>query len=132
MELEEAMIVELDAISRISGKVFPLAAPRTDINNNPITAPYVTYKATYGMRVNSLDGYLNSRSVEVELNLVAPSYQTMKSITRSIMDIIIGFQSRIIGGNGPFVQEVIYEEPEELFEALPKLHRCEMRFTIHI
>lgn len=132
MNIEDAIVEEMSTIPGIDGKVYPANAPRTDKNNQPIQAPYIIYLSTYGLRDKSLDGYQTSKSVEIELNVVGQTYPEMKAIAAQVMDKIISFERRVIGTDGPFVQELKYDKPVEMYEPLPKLHRCVIDCEFHI
>jgi hypothetical protein len=55
----------------------------------------------------------------------------MKSLTKLVMAKILTFQSRVIGTGGPFIQNVTYQEPVELYDDEPKLYRCVIQYEFY-
>jgi len=126
---EEALTAELKTIVALNGRVFPLEAPEEPFD---LTSPYLIFGSSEGIRTKDLStGYQAGKSVQGELNVMAPRYADMKSIMNSVIDKIISFQSREIGVDGPFVQEVTYREPVEMFEDKPKLYRSVVEFEVY-
>jgi hypothetical protein len=118
MNFEEALRAELSTITELTNKVFPLNA------TEGIKAPYIIYVSTEGIQDKTLQGYLASKEIECEINILHDSYVNLKSLTKQVLAKIIAFQGRIIGDNGPFIQNVTYEKPVELYESLVFLYRC--------
>lgn len=118
MTFEEALRAELSSISGLSNKVFPLHA------KEGITTPYIIYVSSEGIPDKTFEGYLDSKEVECEINIIHNSYSSMKSLTKSVLDKIRSFQGRYIGGYGPLIQNVSYEKPVELYENEVSLYRC--------
>lgn len=128
MNFDEALAAELKTITALNSRVYPLTAPETSFDTS---APYLIYGSSYGLRTKELGGYQAGKAVSGELNVIAPRYSEMKSITSSVIDKIISFQSRIIGTTGPYIQNITYEEPVELYEEKPKLYRCLIDFSVY-
>lgn len=125
LEFEEALSLELESMKGFKEKVFPAFAPGTP-------TPYVVYLSSEGVRVKTLEGYTDRRRVEVELNIVAKRYREMKDFARMAIDKLISMEGRVIGDDGPFVHELTYEKPVEIYEEAPKLHRCLIDIVVHI
>lgn len=125
---EAALTIELRAIAALNNRVYPLNAPEEPFDTS---TPYLIFRTSEGLRTKDLDGYQSSKTVSGELNVVAPTYAEMKSITSSVIDTIISFQSRIIGTGGPYIQNITYEEPVEMYEDKPKLYRCVIDFEVY-
>lgn len=126
MEFEPALVIELGAIEGLSSKVFPLVA------TEGVPAPYIAYSSGAGLRDKTLNGYLSNKLIDVDLNIIAASYKEMKRITALVLDKVMSFESRVIGTDGPYVQELTYQKPVELYESLPKLYRCVIEFQVYI
>ena len=125
MNFEEALAFELEQVPRLVGKVYPGFLPGK-------TAPYLVYFSSPGLRTKELGtGYMQSREVNATLNVVTSKYSDLKSISNAVVDKLVGFQSRVIGNNGPYIQEVSYEEPKEFYEELPNLYRCVIEFSVY-
>lgn len=125
MNFEEALTFELEAIPKLSGKVYPGFQPGK-------TAPYLVYLSSPGIRSKELSsGYMDSKQVNATLNVVTAKYIDLVPLSDSVVEKIISFQGRVIGDNGPFIQEITYEEPVELYEDGPKLYRCIIEFKVY-
>jgi len=131
MDFEAALTAELMTIPQLINKVFPLVAPEKDVNKEPLKAPYVVYSSSDGSRVKSLDGYQGLKKVDVELFVIASTYTNLKPLESAVIDKLISFELRSIGEDGPFIQEVTYEEPIEKYEPLPKLWRKIINFSVY-
>ncbi|MBO9598633.1 MAG: DUF3168 domain-containing protein [Cohnella sp.] len=126
MIFEEALVMELKSITALNDHVYPLNAPEKVRKTG---APYLIYISSQGVRTKTLGGYRGGKRVSVELNVVASTYESMKEITASVIKLIEGMEQRTIGEDGPYLQEVTYEEPVELYESAPALFRCLIDFT---
>jgi hypothetical protein len=118
MNFEEAFRAELSTITELTNKVYPLNA------TEGVKAPYVIYMPGEGLQDKTLEGYLASKEVECEINILHDSYGNLKSLAKQVLSKVISFQSRMIGDNGPFIQNVTYEKPVELYESQVFLYRC--------
>lgn len=128
MNFEAALVQELGVIAALGGRIYPLDAPETPYD---LTQPYLIYASSEGLRTKTLDGYQIGRLVQGEINVIAPRYSDVKSITGAVLDVFVGMEQRVIGTGGPFIQEVIYRQPVELYEDAPKLYRCNIEFEVY-
>ncbi|AIQ54568.1 hypothetical protein [Paenibacillus sp. FSL R7-0331] len=124
MNFEQALVHELSSISGLSGKVYPGEAPEKVI-------PYIVYLSSAGLKDKDLDGYKDSRRVPLELNIVATRYSDMKQFTESTIEKLISFERRVIGVDGPFISELTYEPPAELFEDAIKAFRSVIDVVVY-
>lgn len=125
LEFEEALSLELESVKGFKEKVYPAFAPGTPV-------PYVVYLSSEGVRVKTLEGYTEQRRVEVELNIVTKRYREMKDFARMVLDMLISMERRVIGDDGPFIHELTYEKPVEIYEEGPKFYRCLIDIVVHI
>lgn len=126
MDFEAALTMELKTITDVQNRVYPLNAPEKTIS------PYILYGSSEGVRTNTItDGYLSNRAVQGEINVIAPKYSIMKQITRKVIDLLISMNQRQIGDNGPYINEMVYEAPTELYEHEVDLYRCVISFTTY-
>lgn len=123
MSFEDALKAELSQTTKLKSKVFPLNA------RMGIVPPFLVFVSTEGVRDKTLKGYLTTKEVSVELNILSTTYQEMKEITRLVLDKIISFQERTIGESGIFIQEVSYSSPTELYENELKSYRSLLEVT---
>ena len=128
MNFEAALTQELKTIVALQNRVYPLAAPEATAGNG---VPYLIYGSSDGLRTKTLDGYQSGRLVQGEINIIAARYGDMKSITTYVVELLIGMERRVIGTNGPFIQELTYRQPVELYEQAPNLYRCLIDFEVY-
>lgn len=124
MNFEEALTKELESIPSLAGKVFPMSTPGK-------SAPYAQYQSSFGQQDKALGGYLDSKGVDAEVNLFAKSYREIKGLEEATVGLLVGFEERNIGVDGPFIAELTYDEPVEMYEEAPKLYRCVISFRVN-
>jgi hypothetical protein len=117
MNFEEALTAELTMVEGLDNKVFPLNAKEGTI------PPYIVYLSSEGIQDKSFDGYLITKEVECEINILHSTYREMKDMTKLVLEKIISFQGRSIGETGPLIQNLSYEKPIELYEKDIKQYR---------
>lgn len=129
VNFEAALTQELKTnIAALENRVYPLAAPEANAGQG---VPYLIYGSSEGLRDKTYDGYLKSKAVQCELNIIAERYSDMKAITKQVVALLIGFERRQIGTGGPLIQELTYQQPVELYENQPKLYRCVVECTVY-
>lgn len=128
MSFEPALAQELKTIPELQNRVYPLDAPEVNAKQG---VPYLIYVSSEGLRDKTLGGYLDSKEVRGELNVIAARYGDMKAITKKVVALLIGMQGRSIGTNGPYIEEVTYQMPVEIYENQPKLYRCIIEFSVY-
>ncbi|CEG26010.1 tail completion protein gp17 [Bacillus sp. B-jedd] len=116
MNFEEALRQELSDIASLNNKVYPLVAPEGT------EAPYVVYVSSEGIQDKSFDGYLQTRTVDFEMNVFAGKYSNLKALTKEVIAKIVSFQGREIGTRGPVIQNVTYHKPVEAYDKDTKLY----------
>lgn len=124
MNFEEALRVELTSIPLLQNKIFPLSAPEGT------KAPYLVYVSSEGVNDKSLNGYLDSKEVDCEINIICSRYSDLKTLTRETISKIISFQGRSIGNDGPVIQNVTYHKPVEDHERETNQHICVFDITV--
>ncbi len=125
MLFEPAMVAELESISGLSKKVYPLKA------DDGAKVPYVTYESSEGLPTKTTDGYQSGKSVEVELNVVAGSYSSLKSVTAAVIAKLISFEGRVIGNGGPFIQEITIRASHEFYDEKTKLRKSALSLEVY-
>jgi hypothetical protein len=110
MYFEEALKIELENITELNNKVYPLAA------TEGVITPYLVYVSSEGVQEKYLEGYAGSKEVDCELHILSDSYPGLKDITRQVIAKVVTFQGRVIGGdNGVWIQDVTYERVTEQY-----------------
>jgi len=126
LTFEEALVAELESVSGLSGKVFPLNAAE---GTKP---PYLIYISSDGLPDKTLTGYTESKTIPLEINIICRTYTDLKSLTPAVLAKIRSFQRRTIGMDGPYVQDVAYDEPVELLEPQVMWYRSNFDLRISI
>lgn len=128
MSFEPALVQELKTITALKNRVYPLTAPEATASGG---VPYLIYASSEGLRDKTLGGYLDSKEVRAELNIIAERYSDLKAITKQVVALLVGFEGRRIGADGPYIEEIAYQMPVELYESQPQLHRCVVEFSAY-
>jgi len=128
VDFEPALVQELKSIAALENRIYPLTAPEATASGG---VPYLIYASSEGLRDKTLGGHLNSKEVRAELNIIAKKYSDMKAITREVIALLISFEGRQIGTGGPFIEELTYQMPVEMYESEPGLYRCVVEFSAY-
>jgi hypothetical protein len=124
MDFESAFRQELTSITELTNKVFPLTAPE---NTSP---PYVIYLKT---RINPIQTHSSTLDIIqglYEVNLLHSSYSQLQDLYQKVKSKLINIQQRVIGTNGPFLQECTILNVVELYENQVKLYRMNIEFKV--
>lgn len=126
MTLEEALRIELMTIEGLNNKVHFLGG------TEGIVAPYLIIISSEGKYDKSLDGFLNSKSVPVEFNIINDKYSNMKSLSKLVMDKLKSFEGRKIATTGPYIQQLEFQgSGTEIYEKTVNLYRKVISTTIY-
>lgn len=128
MNFEQALIYELSSIPGFRNRVYPLSAPEANAKQG---VPYCIIISNDGIRTKTLDGYQTGKSVSGEVNVISANYGELKGLTEQVINRLISTEQRVIGIEGPYIDEFTYQEPEELYEDKPALYRCLIDFKVH-
>jgi hypothetical protein len=107
MNFEEALMYELETITGLTDRVFPLTATE---GTEP---PFLVYGSSNGKKIQALGGFTELRELTAEIHLVTADYAELKSLQTAVIDKLTTFQGRSIGIDGPFIKSFTYDEPEE-------------------
>jgi hypothetical protein len=115
MYFEEALKTELESITELTNKVFPLVALEG------VEPPYLVYISSEGLLEKYYDGYYTGTlTIQAELHILSNEYPLLKDITRKVISKVVSFQSSVIGGDGGvMIYDVTYEKPVENY--IPEL-----------
>ncbi|MGL5150313.1 MAG: hypothetical protein ACRC7N_07065 [Clostridium sp.] len=106
MTIEEALVNELNSITELKDKIYPLVA------DEGTSYPYVVFVSEGIKRYKTLSGFLPNGDINIEIHIVADSYFKIKELSKKVDDKVITFLGRVVGGNGPFIQNLDYEETQ--------------------
>lgn len=121
--MEKALRHKLNTIPELKDKIYPTNAPEGE------KAPYLVYMARK-RSLKDLDGITRDRECNVMLNILCNSYSEMKDITKKVEDLVITFPLRVIGVNGPYIEDLTMDETSETYENELKLYRGIIPFKI--
>ncbi|WP_297712035.1 hypothetical protein [Clostridium sp.] len=122
--IEKALRYELNKISELENKIFPMNAPE---GQKPPYLVYITRKKP----LKDLDGITEDKECYLILNILCSSYSQMKDITKNIEDIIINFPLNRIGKENLYIQDIDFADITENYEDQLKLHRGIIPFTVY-
>ena len=122
--IEKALRYELNKVSEIENKIFPMNAPE---GQKP---PYLVY-TTRKKPSKDLDGVTEDRECYLILSILCSSYSQMKDITKKIENIIIKFPLKSIGNENLYIQDIDFSDITENYEDQLKLHRGIIPFTVY-
>lgn len=125
MDFEKALTKELKSING-----FNKVSPHMVKQGTP--APYLFYLSSEGVFDKTLNGYLDSKEVFCEINIVTDKYEQLKPLVKLVIDKLISMQSRTIGTSNIYIQNVTYVKPVELYEKDVNQFRCLIDCTFKI
>lgn len=117
MDFEQALTYELQAITGLSGKVFP---QRAEEDTKP---PFVVYISSEGEQIMTLSGPSDMTELTCEIHVVTESYESLKILTKAVIDRINTFFQRVIGQDGPKIKSISHLEPVEDLDTNLNYHR---------
>lgn len=118
MSFEQALKEEMESVAGLSGNVFPLRAPES------FSPPYLVYMSSEGTPDQILTGFLTTKEVSFDLNLIHATYGDLKALAPLVVSKLQSFLFRNIGTAGPYIQEITYDDPVEMYEPEIELYRC--------
>lgn len=125
MDFEQALRTELITVPGLENKVYPVNAPEGT------TTPYATYESGDLAEIKVLDGFDESGTLECTVDVFESTYSEMKSTAGLVKAKIKTFLSRVIGTNGPYIQNVTFAELlPEFYEPNINLYRKSISFTV--
>lgn len=124
MDFEAALTYELNTIPLITDKIFPLQA------TEGTKAPYVTYLKGSIKPLRTLTKMLPTQSGSYEINVLSGTYGGLQKIYKAIISKFKDMQGRIIGQEGPYMQEIAILDVVEMYEKEIGLYRMYIEFKI--
>lgn len=128
MSFEKSLTEELYTVSGLSKRVFPINAPES------FKPPYVAYISSEGVNNKTLDGFLSSREVALEVNVICTDYDSLKTLCPGVILCLQSFLRRTIGTTAPvFVKDIEFlSDPVELYEQEIKAYRCVIEMKVQL
>lgn len=129
-DFEAALLSELAALPELAGRAYPLSAPELDAAGRQ--TPFAILVSSEGVRTRSFSGREASRSARCEIHVVCHAdYAAFKQASRAVLAVLESLERRQIGVSGPFVQEVVFQQPIELYEADAGFFRSVFEFEVY-
>lgn len=127
MNFEEALVHELESITALQGRVFPMSASE---GTNP---PFIIYVSSEGEGVSTLGGYDNSiTQLDCHIHVVSQTYDELKGLVKTVIDKLSSFFGRPIGVNGPMVKSFSYIEPTEMYNEELDYHSSSFDIKVRV
>jgi len=127
MDFETALAAELEGITVLGGRVYPLTAPE----GTGKLGTYAIYVSNNGMPTKELGGFVGGRRVPLEIHVFSARYGNIKAAGAAVEALLADMEKRQIGTGGPFIQEVTVREPVELYEDAAKLYHGVHEFEVY-
>jgi len=124
LNFEVDLINTIQKVNDLKNKVYPLSALKG------AKAPYAFFLSSEGLPDRTLDGYGDTKAIEVELSIVHSSYDGMKRLTRLVMNEIAQCEAGLMGSTQ--VNEITYETPAELYEKQVEMYRCVIDYKFYV
>lgn len=110
--VEKTLKTKLSAITGLSGKVFPVAAPEG------CKPPYLIYEQSAGSDFDDLSGGLGLREASYDIHIVHDTYANVKSTTISVITALRALQFS--------TESNIYYQAVTVEENSPELYEFEI------
>ena len=110
LNFEEALTAELEAITGLTDRVFPLNA------TEGLEPPFIVYISNNGEEIMDLGGFSGMYELNAEIHVVAEDYEELKSLEKQVLDKVKSFWGRSIGDGGPLIKSITLTEPIESHE----------------
>jgi len=116
MVVEEVLVTQLNTITVLNKKVYPLNAPENTV------APYLVYLQSGGREYEGLNEYTGTMNSSYELNILHSTYKQMKEVSALVIQKLKTLQGNSFGGI--LIQRLSFDEDSpELYEAEVDLYR---------
>lgn len=124
VDFERGLHTELQSVSGLNTKVFPMNAPEGT------TVPFLIYSKSSGEMIKTLDGISRTRDMVYEIDIICGTYADLQLKFDLVKAKITSMIGRTISTNSVFVQSVIIQNMIELYEDEPRWYRInlEVRF----
>ena len=124
MNFEKAMVIELNTVTSLSGKCFPLIAPKGSL------APFLVYRKTSIDHVKTLNGFSGKSKSTYEIFLLAQSYDDLQDMTDALTDKLKSFLGRVIGTGGPAIEDIGIKHNGDGYAIEAELYRADLTIDI--
>lgn len=110
MDFEAALTTELESVTGLSGKVYPLTAPEGE------KAPYCTYELISTERQRVLGtNHTGNVDAQYELNIVNSRHSSMKSLKAAIIAKLKTMWGRNLATTGPYIQDINIINDDDMY-----------------
>lgn len=125
MDFDKALVIELSAITGLSKKVFPVAAPEST------ATPYLIYGLTRSTRLRTLrENHIGTVEAIYQLDIFHANYGMLKAIKNNVINKLESFVGRNIATTGPYIQNLSIENDFEIYENQVNQYHGVIEFTV--
>lgn len=124
LDFEQGLRNELQTISGLNKKVFPMSAPEG------VKPSFVVYNKSNTEILKTMDGILKTRSGVYDIDILADTYAQLQIVFKAVKDKLNSFVGRNLTSS-VFVQNVTYENLIELYEEEVKWYRISMEIRFY-
>lgn len=124
MNFEQALVAELNSVSGLPGKCFPLVSPKGTAGT------FLVYRKQKMEHVKTLGGFLGKCSANYEIILVAKLYDDLQDLTDAVTDKFKSFLGRSIGTAGPLIENISINHNGDTYAVDAELYRADLAIEI--
>lgn len=110
MNFEEALKIELESISGLSGKVFPI------VSQEGTASPYLTYNKTGYEKYKTLGRVESLVDASYRLDIFHTKFTSLKTLSDLVITKLKTFEFRSIATTGPYIQMCIIDDEVPNFD----------------
>lgn len=125
MNFEQGLLIELESISGLENKVYPLIA------KEGAETPFLIYRKTNLEPKKTLDGSITKYSAAYEIVLITESYEELQSMSVLLEAQLLSLLYRPIGITGPLIHNLSVRNVGDKFEFEPKYYRADYSLEIN-
>jgi hypothetical protein len=127
MSFEQCLREEMETVSGLADKVFPVNAPES------CPSPYAVYFSSEGTADKSLNEVLSSRTLDFSVHVISATYSEGKTITSGVVQRLQSFFQREIGVSNPiFCEDITIDPTTETWDNQLNMFRFIVDATIYI
>lgn len=124
VDFEQGLRNELQTISGLNKKVFPMSAPEGTKTS------FVIYNKSNTEIIKTMDGVSKTRSGVYDIDILCDTYAQLQTLFKHVKNKLNSFVGRNLTSS-VFVQNVTYENLIELYEEEVKWYRISMEVRFY-
>ena len=124
LDIEESMVIELQSISGLSSKIFPIMAQRDT------SIPYLTYNLNENERTRTIlthDGLIDAR---YQFDIFHNSYSSLKALSDLVIAKLKTFALKKLASTGVYCQKCDILDEVRTYDEETLLYQCTIDILI--